>query len=123
MPAKTSRLDILLGGDSSGVVKAFETVDQAYQRVQVKVAKDNLDKGESGGGGAMKQLIAGVGVTAGAYAFQKLAESARDAATAIRTGGSASEALGRIVNTIPIVGQFKQADEVIRELITRGNLR
>ncbi len=121
MPAKTSRLDILLGGDSSGMVKAFETVEQAYQRVQVKVAKDNLDKGESGGGGAMKQLIAGAGVTAGAYAFQKLAESARDAATAIRTGGSASEALGRIVNTIPIVGQFKQADEVIRELITRGN--
>ena len=120
MAANFSRLDILLGGDASGAVAAFDTAAQAFQRFQVKVAKDNLDKGGGGGGGgggAMQQLIAGAGATAGAYAFQKVAESARDAATAIRTGGSASEAFGKIVNTIPIVGQFKQAGEAIREMI------
>ena len=117
MPANLQRLDILLGGDASGAVAAFDTAEQAFQRFQVKVAKGNLGGGGSGGG-MFQQLIAGAGATAGAYTFQKVAESARDAATAIRTGGSESQTFGQIVNSIPIVGQFKLAGEAIREMIT-----
>ena len=116
MSANFSRLDILLGGDASGAVAAFDTADQAFQRFQVRMAKENLGGG-GGGGGMFKQLVAGAGATAGAYAFQKVAESAKNAATAIRTGASESQTFGSIIDGIPIVGQFKKAGEAIRELI------
>lgn len=116
MPANFSRLDILLGGDASGAVAAFDTAEQAFQRFQVKVAKANLDQG--GGRGGMSQLIDGVKTTAGAYAFQKVAESVRDASTAFRTGQSAGEAFASVFNKIPIAGQLNQAGEAIREIVT-----
>ena len=119
MPANFSRLDILLGGDASGAVAAFQTAEQRFESFKAKVAQANLDKpGGGGNGGMFQQLVAGAGATAGAYAFQKVAESARDAATAIRTGSSESQVFGSIINDIPIVGQFKKAGEAIREMIT-----
>lgn len=46
------------------------------------------------------------------------AKGAEELATALRKGGSAQEALGKIVDGIPIVGPMRQAGEAIRELIT-----
>ena len=116
MPANFSRLDILLGGDASGAIKAFETVDEQFKRFQYKVAQSNIDK--PGGGGGMGQLVDVAKAGAASYAFQKVAESVRDASTALRTGQSAGEAFASVFNKIPIAGQLNQAGVAIREIIT-----
>lgn len=67
---------------------------------------------------AFKNLTFQGGASGFASAFASATKAAEDFATAIRTGGSAQQELGKLVNQIPIVGQFKQAGEAIRELIT-----
>src|SRR5437773_2677112 len=66
-------------------------------------------------------LRLGKGMSAIATTGTKLkqaAEAAEHFATAIRTGATATEAMGQFVERIPIVGTFKQAGDAIRELVT-----
>lgn len=65
----------------------------------------------------MKSLTLQNGAGAFVDVFSKGAKAAEDFATQIRTGTSNSEAFGKIIDDIPIVGKFKQAGEAIGEVI------
>src|SRR5438105_1314086 len=67
---------------------------------------------------ALKDLTFSRGAGHFAETFEKGSKAAEEFATKIRTGHSAAETLGALVDKVPIVGQFKAAGEAIRELVT-----
>jgi hypothetical protein len=114
MPATIQTLQLVIAGDSSGAEAAMQSAEE-----RLKKFSETVKQGREQDRAAIQQKAVHLaGTTVAAYAFQKAAQGAEQLATAIRTGSSASEVFGSIVEKIPIVGQFKQAGDAIRELIT-----
>lgn len=114
MATKTTSLDIQITGNSSGAVSAIKQADDQFAAFAARMkAQRQADQAAE-----QAKNVERIAIGSMADQFARVTQAASEAATAIRTGGTASQAFGKMVDQIPIVGQFKQAGEAIRELIT-----